>query len=56
MISSVLTSLNLPSLRQKFEVSVTSGSMTTRNFSFDSAAEDLFLSGIAASGLNPWTT
>ncbi|MNF13638.1 hypothetical protein D3C80_2155480 [compost metagenome] len=56
MISSVLTSLNLPSLRQKFEVSVTSGSMTTRNFSFDSEAEDLFLSGIAASGLNPWTT
>ncbi len=41
---------------QKFEVSVTSGSMVTRNFSLESPSTSLSLCGIDASGLKPWHT
>ena len=48
------TSLNSPWFFQKVEVSVTSGSMTTRYLSLESAAVSLPLSGTEASGLKPW--
>ncbi len=48
------TSFISPWFCQKFEVSVFSGSMVTRNFSFDSDAITLFLFGNDATGLKPW--
>ena len=53
-IFAVSTGLNSPAFRQNVEVSVTSGSMTTRNFSFESASMFFALFGAAASGLKPW--
>ena len=43
-----------PKFSQNREVSVSSGSMTTRNFSLPSAFRILPLSGNACSGLKPW--
>src|SRR5512135_1164525 len=48
------TSLNSPALFQKVEVSVESGSITTRYLSLERAAVSLPLSGTEASGLKPW--
>src|SRR5258707_10092013 len=48
------TSLCSPKLRQNSDVSVASGSITTRNLSFASARFCLYLAGDAASGLKPW--
>jgi hypothetical protein len=48
------TSFDSPWFCQKVEVSVLSGSMVTRNFSFDSDATTLFLFGNEATGLKPW--
>src|SRR5215475_12104372 len=50
----VSTSLYSPWFSQKLAVSVASGSITTRNFSFDSAAITFFLLGADISGLKPW--
>ncbi|MNJ69546.1 hypothetical protein D3C77_659080 [compost metagenome] len=50
----VSTSLNSPALRQNSLVSVTSGSMITRNFSLASAALTFALLGNEAIGLKPW--
>ena len=47
------TSFDSPWFCQNVEVSVFSGSMVTRNFSFDSAATTLFLFGNDATGLKP---
>ena len=43
-----------PWFSQKRDVSVSSGSMVTRNFSFDSAAVIFARLGKASSGLKPW--
>src|SRR5262245_15199658 len=48
------TSFSGPKFLQNSEVSVASGSITTRNFSFDIAVESFFWFGSAASGLKPW--
>lgn len=48
------TSLNSPWFCQNSEVSVASGSMMTRNLSFESAALTLALLGKELSGLKPW--
>src|SRR5262249_10397570 len=48
------TSFSGPKFFQNSEVSVSSGSMTTRYFSFAIAALSFFLLGSAASGLKPW--
>ncbi len=53
-MSSVLTSFCSPWFFQKVDVSVTSGSMMTRNLSFDSDSMTLFLFGNEATGLKPW--
>src|SRR5512134_4095417 len=50
------TLLNSPRFCQKFEVSVTSGSMVTRYLSLESPSMHLSLLGIEASGLKPCTT
>ena len=50
----VSTSLYSPALRQNSEVSVASGSMTTRYLSLASAALTLALLGNEAMGLKPW--
>src|SRR5512133_1732716 len=50
------TSLNLPYGFQKFEVSVSRGSIVTRNFSFESASITFPLCGAEARMLNPWQT
>ncbi|MOA65160.1 hypothetical protein D3C78_1914470 [compost metagenome] len=47
------TSLASPALRQNSDVSVTSGSMMTRNFSLAKPSFSLALCGAAASGLKP---
>src|SRR5215510_12741619 len=57
--TSVLTSsgfdgLNSPWSSQNRAVSVSSGSMTTRNFSLASAARSFVLLGNDISGLKPW--
>ena len=54
LMLAVSTSFCSPWFCQKAAVSVASGSMVTRNFSFDSEATVLFLSGKAAIGLKPW--
>jgi hypothetical protein len=46
--------LNSPCGFQNSEVSVASGSMTTRNFSLASASPTFFLFATEASGLKPW--
>ncbi len=48
------TSFDSPWFCQKVEVSVLSGSMVIRNFSFDSDSTTLFLFGNEATGLKPW--
>ena len=48
------TSFSGPKFFQNSEVSVSSGSITTRNFSFAMATLIFFLLGNAASGLKPW--
>ena len=48
------TSLNSPWFCQNSEVSVTSGSMVTRNLSLRSPVMVLALSGKDESGLKPW--
>ena len=48
------TSLNSPAFFQKVEVSVVSGSITTRYLSLARAIDSLPLSGTEASGLKPW--
>src|SRR5260370_19537793 len=48
------TSLNSPWFSQKRDVSVSTGSIVTRNFSFESAAVSFFLFGNDSSGLTPW--
>ena len=53
-IAAVSTSLKSPWFSQKRAVSVSSGSMVTRSFSFDSASVTLPRFGKASSGLNPW--
>src|SRR5262245_11313346 len=53
-ISDESTSLNSPWFSQKRDVSVSSGSIVTRNFSFESEAVSLVLFGTASSGLKPW--
>ncbi|MNL46941.1 hypothetical protein D3C87_1696930 [compost metagenome] len=49
-----MTSLWTPSSFQNRAVSVCSGSITTRNFSFDSEAETLPRFDRESSGLKPW--
>ena len=58
-ITSVMTwagsiGLNSPWFSQNRDVSVSSGSIVIRNFSLDSDARILFLSGSDISGLKPW--
>lgn len=48
------TSFSSPWFCQKLEVSVFSGSIVTRNFSFDRQPITLFLFGNEATGLKPW--
>ncbi|MOA22790.1 hypothetical protein D3C78_1433750 [compost metagenome] len=48
------TSLNSPWFFQNSDVSVTSGSMITRNLSLDRPLRTLLLLASAASGLKPW--
>ncbi|MCY1350409.1 hypothetical protein D9M71_257480 [compost metagenome] len=50
----VSTSLNSPALRQNSEVSVASGSMITRYFSFARLSVTLALLGKEPMGLKPW--
>ena len=54
LISAVFSLLNSPSSFPNSDVSVASGSMTTRNFRFSSAAATLARCETAASGLKPW--
>ena len=53
-IDAVSTSLNSPWFSQNRPVSVSSGSMMTSHFSFDSATVSFFRFGNANSGLKPW--
>jgi hypothetical protein len=53
-IEAVSTSLNSPWFSQKRTVSVSIGSMLTRNFSLESAATFFSLWAIDISGLKPW--
>ncbi|MNJ80741.1 hypothetical protein D3C77_792290 [compost metagenome] len=53
-IDAVSTSLNSPWFFQNSDVSVTSGSMITRNFSLARPLRTLLLLASAASGLKPW--
>ncbi len=50
------TSFRSPRFCQKLDVSVTSGSMVTRNLSFESDSISRALFGIEASGLKPCIT
>ena len=59
LMTSVITfegsiGLNSPWSSQNRLVSVSSGSIVTRNFSLARAARTLFLSGMDISGLKPW--
>ena len=53
-IAAVSTSLNSPWFSQNRDVSVSSGSIVTRNLSFDSASVIFARLGAASSGLKPW--